>query len=167
MTESKKARAVERSQRPGTAVAPPPQKKGGVPLLVIGAAVFLIFGGAAAVAAKLAFTTPKPAGVEMPALDLTQQGEDVTPPTSTETFAKPIPLHIVSDPLGARVEIAGKDVGTTPFDYALSRPVAAVFSKDGFEPAQATVSPSDAPQLSVQLKKKRGSGKRPQIKTER
>src|SRR5439155_1290985 len=55
----------------------------------------------------------------------------------------PVPVRLTSDPLGARVEIAGREVGVTPVDYALTadaQPVLAVFSKDGFEPAQANVS---------------------------
>jgi len=107
-------------------------------------------------------------------LDLTQP-QPVSDPTRTDPPPRldprpPVPVRLVSDPLGARVEIAGKDVGVTPVDFPLdptAQPVLAVFTKDGFEPAQANVSSSDAPQLSVQLKKKRGLGKRPGIKTER
>jgi len=87
--------------------------------------------------------------------------------------APTVVVTLASQPTGADVEIDGRVVGRTPLDYALEgqQSVVAVFSLQGFEPHQATVTSAEAPELSVRLAKKRTPLRRPPgplgIKTDR
>ncbi|MFZ5469618.1 MAG: serine/threonine protein kinase [Myxococcota bacterium] len=85
----------------------------------------------------------------------------VEPPSPPE----PVVLQLLSEPLGARVEIDGQEVGQTPLSYALSasRPQTALFTKEGFEPAQATLTAASAPALTVQLKRRALGPKKPTL----
>ncbi len=74
----------------------------------------------------------------------------------TNVLAKKIPLKITSDPIGAKVEINGKTVGTTPFeteieDWAVKGHGTFVFSKYLAERVFVTISKEGYVPKSVEL----------------
>jgi len=53
-------------------------------------------------------------------------------------------IAVDSDPTGARIQLDGKEVGTTPTKLTVSRSMDAhtlLFTKDGFDPKTETLSP--------------------------
>jgi len=91
--------------------------------------------------------------------------EPVKPPPPVEP-PKPTALAFTleTEPAGADVELDGKRLGTTPFDFTLAEaelPATVKLSHDGFEPKQTTLTAEGPRSVSVQLKKKPKGGTRP------
>lgn len=75
---------------------------------------------------------------------------------ATEAGPAAVAITLASKPSGATVEVDGKKLGVTPLTFELGDAHAeALFSYPGFEPVQVTVTPDEAPLLTVQLIRKR------------
>jgi serine/threonine-protein kinase len=155
---------------PVTQALPPPTQGGVSPAKIIAALVVLaglVVGG------YFAFRTPPT--------------EPVTPPTNAQgggaqTPPPPAPMvfRIESEPAGATVELAGVNVGQTPFTTAAIEkaklPLQVKLTLDGYENGEARLTDMTGSVVSVSLKKKvvvvkqptgAGPGKNPDIKTTR
>jgi serine/threonine-protein kinase len=152
-----------------TQVLPPPGSTSPVPKLL----------GAVVVLALLAvggwfFTRPPPEVVVTPPPPNTGAGPGTTTPTPA-----PLVVRIETEPAGATVELAGVNVGKTPFEARIEKvklPVAVRLTNDGYEASEAMLTDMTGSVLSVPLKKKPalvkppaggGPGKNPDIKTTR
>jgi hypothetical protein len=156
---SKKPRVVAKSRGPGDLTLPLEEtsgtrriRRGG---LVVIAAALLALGAALGLPRLLhAPATPSPqTGPVQPAT----HGAETPAPTS-------VALALMSDPEGARVQLDGRDIGSTPVNITATAdapPVTATFSLPGFEPTEAQISAKDAPIFSVQLQRKHPPNKTP------
>ncbi len=164
LVDRNKLPAGNGTQVQGTQLLPPPSRSSALPKVV--AAVVLLLG--LGVGGYLA-TRPD----VMPLA----QAPQVTAEIPRERT--PLMVHIVSEPSGANVELAGATVGQTPFDAHVQNvklPVALRLSIEGYEPAEAMLTDMTGPTLSLALKKKvavvkpplgGSGGKNPDIKTSR
>ncbi len=167
VVDRNKLPAANATQVNGTQVLAPPSTSSPLPKVV--AAVVLVLG--LSVGGHLATRPDVKKGVEV-----------VPPPvtlTAEPTQLKPLVVHIVSEPSGANLELAGANVGQTPFSAHVEKvklPVAVRLSAEGYEPAEATLTDMTGPTLSLALKKKvavvkpptaGNGGKNPDIKTSR
>ncbi|MFO0595806.1 MAG: serine/threonine-protein kinase [Myxococcaceae bacterium] len=163
LTQASAAGVGTVASAPHTQVLPPPAPS---PLPKVLAAVVVIAG--LAVGAWFV-TRPPPEVVKPPGPG------DVTPPPPVA----PLLTRIESDPAGATVELAGINVGKTPFEARIEKvklPVAVKLLLDGYEPGEATLTDMTGAVVTVPLKKKPaavkpptagGTGKNPDIKTTR
>ncbi|MBI3184428.1 MAG: serine/threonine protein kinase [Myxococcales bacterium] len=157
--------APKASAKPGGTVSLSPAHRRRLPWALIAVAVVLAVGAGLALPRLL---PAKPSTEPMPPASALPPPPSPNPPASVSEPPRPPPpapiaIKLLSEPLGAAVEIDGKPLGTTPLDYALDAAGGtrmALFTKEGFEPAQAAVSAQVAPELSVQLKRK-PKGKKP------
>ncbi|MBL8957656.1 MAG: protein kinase [Myxococcaceae bacterium] len=95
-----------------------------------------------------------------------------TPPQVPDKPPAPalVALKVESEPAGAAVEIGGVPRGMTPLDLSFEKtqlPVLLKVSRDGFESQQTTLTAESGPVVSLQLVKKKKSGKALEIKTGR
>ncbi len=96
-------------------------------------------------------------GAQHPPASTLEANRDARPDSSLPATAPPrVPIKLASKPLGASVEMNGKTLGVTPLALELEgAQAAAVFRYPGFEPLAVTLTPADAPLLTVQLIQKR------------
>lgn len=83
---------------------------------------------------------------------------EADPPQPVVVTPKPVEILLVSAPPGAAVAIDGTKIGITPVAWAMpssNAAVNAVFTLEGHEPTSATLTPSSAPTMTVQLKRQR------------
>jgi serine/threonine protein kinase len=84
---------------------------------------------------------------------LVERHDPPPPPALPEKHA----VMLVTDPLHARVQVDGADIGSTPVmvnALANAAPMKATFILDGYETGEATISDKTGPELTIQLKKK-------------
>ena len=96
-------------------------------------------------------TAPVVAALTRPVVD-----PEPTPTVPSVVTPEEAQVTLVSDPPGAKVSVDGVDLGTTPVTVAIRAASArtAVFSLEKFEPKKVSVSSTDGPSLTVQLRKK-------------
>jgi serine/threonine protein kinase len=95
---------------------------------------------------------PKPPRAETPSVMRLPQTQ-VEPPTVVEFLT----FVVISEPIGAEVELGGNRRGLTPLEVTLEKaqlPTLVKVSLDGYEPFQTTLAESTGPRLSVTLKKR-------------
>jgi serine/threonine protein kinase len=154
-------------------LSPPVKSSSPLPKVIGGVVLMLVLAAGGWFATRTPEVTPV---AELPPKPVTgARPGDTTPPPAVE----PLLVHIVSEPLGANVELAGSRVGQTPFDARVEKvklPVALRLSAEGYESAEATLTDMTGPNLSLSLKKKvavvkqptgGSGGKNPDIKTTR
>ena len=168
VVDRNKLPAGNATQVNGTQLLAPPSKSSPLPRVLV--AVVLVLG--LSVGGYLATRPDVKPVVEVVPPPVTVIAEPTPQP-------KPLVVHIVSEPSGANVELAGANVGQTPFSAHVERvklPVAVRLSAEGYEPAEATLTDMTGPTLSLALKKKvvvvkppagGSGGKNPDIKTSR
>ncbi|MHB8873334.1 MAG: serine/threonine protein kinase [Myxococcaceae bacterium] len=142
----------------GTVALGKPGGKRGLGLAAAAIAALLVVGAVVGVPRLLA----KPVDTQpLPPPEVAVK--DPAPPKVVKP-PPPVAVRLLSEPSGAMVSLGGRDIGSTPLDWQFdptAAPQLVVFSHDGFEPQQASLSANDAPQRQVQLKKKPGVKKPP------
>jgi serine/threonine-protein kinase len=166
------AKAPAGDQGAATVAMPKKASKGAMGWVAVGVAAVLVVA-AAVVLPKL---LSKPVEVPVPPVV-----KNTDPPKGVEPVkvvepprVERVSVKLLSEPAGASVKLAGRDIGQTPTDWTFdptAPPQLAEFSLAGYEPLQANLSSNDAPNYTAQLKKKPGTGKKPppgpNIKTNR
>ncbi len=169
VVDRNKLPAGNATQVHGTQLLPPPSKSSPLPK-VVGAVVLLLGISAGVYLGTRPDVKPVVEVVPPPV---------VAVPVEAHPQPKPLVVHIVSEPSGAHIELAGANVGQTPFDAHVEKvklPVAVRLTAEGYEPAEATLTDMTGPTLSLAMKKKvavvkpptgGSGGKNPDIKTTR
>ena len=167
--QATQAQGTQLTGGPVTQALPPPGQGGGLSVgKLVGALALVVALG---VGGYFALRSPP--------------GDTVPPPPTgggKEPVQAPAPLvfRIETEPTGATIELAGMNVGKTPFDARIEKvklPVAVKLTLDGYEPGEAMLTEMTGTTLTVPLTKKKpavvknpsggGTGKNPDIKTTR
>ncbi|MFT3711749.1 MAG: serine/threonine-protein kinase [Archangium sp.] len=162
------AQGTQLTGGPVTQALPPPTQGGFSTGKLVGALALVVALG---VGGYFAFRSPP---LEVPTNPNPTTGGGAQTPAPA-----PLVFRIESDPTGATVELAGVNVGKTPFTANIEKvklPVAVRLSLEGYENRDETLTDMTGSVLAVPLKKKpvvvkpptgAGTGKTPDIKTTR
>ncbi len=141
-----------RTARPQTVALPPkPRRSLGVP---VAAGLALVLGAGGFAAWQSLRPPDETPGTIAPVSEPPQMEAPAPKPPPAPQL---VSVRVVSEPPGASVEIDGQPMGVTPLELELevgAAPLAAVLTKEGFEPEKLSLSASGAPERSVALRKR-------------
>ncbi|MDY7225974.1 serine/threonine protein kinase [Hyalangium rubrum] len=147
--------------------APAPRRRFPVVPVAVGGAALLVLAGAAVVFLRKSPPTEQPTPPQQHLVNVPP--EQPQPPIQVPTPVEPskVELTLISEPLGAAVQMEGLPLGVTPMKLPLTEgapPVSLTLTLDGYEAKTQQVSAANAPTLAVVLDRRPANGTKPGIK---